>query len=164
MSEEQKKEGKLKSWVRKRIQVLKDWYHRDDNFLRLVRFPGTKLPLMDVLIDFFKLFTKGRTVDRAAGVAFNFFLALFPLILFFFTLIPYIPIPHLYERVMEALNDFLLPPGTLDYVKDTIDGIMNQPHDGLLSISVVMCLVFGSSGVVAFFNGLFMPTISVPRV
>ena len=153
MSEEQKKEGKLKSWVRKRIQVLKDWYHRDDNFLRLVRFPGTKLPLMDVLIDFFKLFTKGRTVDRAAGVAFNFFLALFPLILFFFTLIPYIPIPHLYERVMEALNDFLLPPGTLDYVKDTIDGIMNQPHDGLLSISVVMCLVFGSSGVVAFFNG-----------
>ena len=54
---------------------------------------------------------------------------------------------------MMVLNDFLLPSGTLDYVKDTIDSIMNQPRDGLLSLSVVMCLVFGSNGVVAFFNG-----------
>ena len=153
MSEEQKKEGKLKSWVQKRIQALKDWYHRDDNFLRLVRFPGTTSPLLDVLIDFFKLFTKGRTVDRAAGVAFNFFVALFPLILFFFTLMPYIPIPNLYERVMMALDDFLVPSGTMDYVKETIDGIMTQSHDGLLSISIIMCLVFGSNGIVAVFNG-----------
>ena len=132
---------------------MKTWYHRDDNFLRVVRFPGTKVPMMDVLIEFIKLFTKGRTVDRAAGVAFNFFVALFPLILFFFTLIPYIPIPNLYDRLMMAMDDFLIPSGTLDYVKDTIDGIMNQPHDGLLSISVVLCLIFGSSGIVAVFNG-----------
>jgi membrane protein len=109
--------------------------------------------MMDVLIEFIRLFTKGRTVDRAAGVAFNFFVALFPLILFFFTLIPYIPIPNLYDRLMMAMDDFLIPSGTLDYVKDTIDGIMNQPHDGLLSISVVLCLIFGSSGIVAVFNG-----------
>ena len=80
MAEEEKKDGKQKTWVQKKIQALKDWYHKDDNFLRLVRFPGTTSPLMDVLIDFFKLFTKGRTIDRAAGVAFNFFVALFPLI------------------------------------------------------------------------------------
>ena len=153
MSNNDKKDGKLKLWLQAKIQAAKEWYNRDDNFLRIIRFPGTKLPLMDVLIDFFKLFVKGRTVDRAAGVAFNFFVALFPLILFFFTLIPYIPIPHLYDRLMLALDDFLLPSGTLDYVKETIDGIMNQPHDGLLSISIVMCLVFGSNGIVAVFNG-----------
>ena len=153
MSNKEKKDGKLKLWLQAKIQTAKEWYNRDDNFLRIVRFPGTKLPLMDVLINFFKLFVKGRTVDRAAGVAFNFFVALFPLILCFFTLIPYIPIPHLYERLMLALDDFLLPSGTMDYVKETIDGIMNQPHDGLLSISIVLCLVFGSNGVVAVFNG-----------
>ena len=153
MPTKEKKDGKLVIWLQAKIQAVKDWYNRDDNFLRVVRFPGTKLPFMDVLIDFVKLFTKGRTVDRAAGVAFNFFVALFPLILFFFTLIPYIPIPHLYERVMLALDDFLIPSGTMDYVKETIDGIMNQPHDGLLSISVILCLVFGSSGIVAVFNG-----------
>lgn len=153
MPNKEKKEGKMAIWLQAKTLAVKEWYNRDDNFLRKVRFPGTKLPLMDVLIDFFKLFTKGRTVDRAAGVAFNFFVALFPLILFFFTLIPYIPIPNLYERVMLALDDFLIPSGTMDYVKDTIDGIMNRPHDGLLSISIVLCLVFGSSGIVAVFNG-----------
>ena len=140
MAKKEKKDSKLSLWLKAKVDAAKAWYNRDDNFLRVVRFPGTKLPLMDVLINFFKLFTKGRTVDRAAGVAFNFFLALFPLILFFFTLIPYIPIPRLYERVMMALDDFLLPSGTMDFVKETIDGIMNQPHEGLLSLSVIMCL------------------------
>lgn len=140
-------------WLKTRYNALKDWYHKDDNFLKVVRFPGTKLPLLDVVTDFIKLFSKGRTIDRAAGVAFNFFVALFPLLLFFFTLIPYIPIPHLYERVMMLIKDFLIPSGTLDYVTETIDSIMNQPHDGLLSISIILCLVFGSSGIVAFFNG-----------
>ncbi len=153
MPQKEKKDGKLKTWFQTKVKAVTDWYNKDDNFLRRVRFPGTRLPLLTVLINFFKLFTKGRTIDRAAGVAFNFFVALFPLVLFFFTLIPYIPIPHLYERVMMLLNDFLIPSGTLDFVKETIDGIMKQPHDGLLSISIVLCLIFGSGGVVAFFNG-----------
>ena len=140
-------------WIKRKYEALRAWYHRDDNFLKRVRFPGTKLPLLDVLSDFAKLFTKGRTLDRAAGVAFNFFVALFPLLLFFFTMIPYIPIPHLYERVIMLIKDFFIPSGTLDYVTNTIDSIMNQPHDGLLSISIFLCLVFGSSGIVAFFNG-----------
>lgn len=153
MAKKEKKDGKLKLWLKAKVDKAKAWYNKDENFLRIVRFPGTELPLMDVLINFIKLFTKGRTVDRAAGVAFNFFVALFPLILFFFTLLPYIPIPHLYERVMMAINDFLIPSGTLDFVTDTIDGIMKQPHDGLLSISILLCVIFGSSGIVAFFNG-----------
>ena len=145
--------GKIEKWSREKLEALKAWYRKDDNILRVVRFPGTKVPLLDVLIDFFKFFTKGRTIDRAAGVAFNFFVALFPLILFFFTLIPFIPIPNLYERLMLILDSFLIPSGTMDYVKETIDGIMNQPHDGLLSLSVFLCLIFGSSGIVAIFNG-----------
>lgn len=153
MAKKEKKDSRWKLWFNAKKDKAKAWYNKDDNFLRMVRFPGTKLPLLDVIRDFIKLFTKGRTVDRAAGVAFNFFVALFPLILFFFTLIPYIPIPHLYERVMMLINDFLIPSGTLDFVTETIDGIMNQPHEGLLSISVILCVVFGSSGIVAFFNG-----------
>lgn len=148
-----KEKGKIATWVKAKVDGVRTWYYNDDNIIRVLRFPGTKLPLLDVLLTFFKNFTKGRTLDRAAGVAFNFFLALFPLILFFFTLIPYIPIPNLYERVMMFLQTSFLPSGTLNFVTDTIDGIMHQPHEGLLSASIVLCLVFGSSGVVAFFNG-----------
>ena len=148
MAKKEKKDGKLMTWYKAKMEALLAWYNKEDNFLRKVRFPGTKSPLLTVVMNFLKFFTRGRTVDRAAGVAFNFFVALFPLVLFFFTLIPYIPIPHLYERVM-----IFIPSGTLDFVRETIDGIMNQPHDGLLSISIVLCVIFGSSGVVAFFNG-----------
>ena len=153
MANKEKKDGKLVAWFKAKVAAVKEWYNRDDNYLRRVRFPGTKLPFLTVVLNFVKLFTRGRTLDRAAGVAFNFFVALFPLVLFFFTLIPYIPIPYLYERVMMLLNDFFIPSGTLDYVKETINNIMNQPHEGLLSISIVLCLIFGSGGVVAFFNG-----------
>lgn len=152
MAKQEKKHGKLVSWIIKRYNTLKDWYHRDDNYLKRVRFPGTKLPLLDVLSEFIKLFTKGRTIDRAAGVAFNFFVALFPLVLFFFTLVPYIPIPFLERGLMFAMKD-IIPNGTYDYVSNTIDNIMKQPHDGLLSLSIFLCLIFGSSGIVAFFNG-----------
>lgn len=124
------------------------------NYLRLVVLPGFGgMPLYDVLVFFLNSFTKGRLVDRAAAVAFNFFLALFPLILFFFTLIPYIPIPSLYEQVLGLLEEFLLPSGAFNFLVDTINGIMNQPHGGLLSLSVVLCLWFGSGGVSAIFNG-----------
>ena len=153
MAQKEKKNGKLKLWIQAKMKKLTDWYNKDDNYLRMVRFPGTRLPFLNVLVDFVKSFTQGRTLDRAAGVAFNFFVALFPLILFFFTLIPYIPIPHLEMRVIMLLNDFFIPSGTDNIVKNTIDNIMNQDHDGLLSISIVLCLVFGSGGIVAFFNG-----------
>ena len=81
VDKKEKKDSKLKTWFQTKAKAVMDWYNKDDNFLRRVRFPGTKLPLLTVLVNFFKLFTKGRTVDRAAGVAFNFFVALFPLIL-----------------------------------------------------------------------------------
>ncbi|MCF0200237.1 MAG: YihY/virulence factor BrkB family protein, partial [Bacteroidales bacterium] len=129
MSEKAKKEKK-RNWLQDKLEAVKTWYRRDDNFLRIVRFPGTKLPLLDVAIDFFKLFIKGRTIDRAAGVAFNFILALAPLFLFLFTMIPIIPVPDLKFKVMDAINTFLIPSGTATFVTDTIDEIMNQPREG----------------------------------
>ncbi len=130
------------------------WYRKFANVLRIVVLPGFHgVPIYDVAVFFLRSFTKGRLIDRAAAVAFNFFLAIFPLILFFFTLIPLIPIPGLYDNILETLNEYLLPSGTFDYVVETINGIMNQEHDGLMSLSIFLCLIFGSSGISAIFDG-----------
>ena len=130
------------------------WYKKFAKVMRIVVLPGFHgVPLYDVTVFFLRSFTKGRLIDRAAAVAFNFFLAIFPLILFFFTLIPLIPIPGLYENILETLREFLLPSGTFDYVVDTINGIMHQKHDGLMSLSIFLCLIFGSSGISAIFDG-----------
>ncbi len=134
--------------------VLTRWYNNFANILRIVVLPGFHgVPIYDVVAFFLRSFTKGRLIDRAAAVAFNFFLAIFPLILFFFTLIPLIPIPGLYENILETLHEFLLPSGTFDYVAETINDIMNQEHEGLMSLSIFLCLIFGSSGISAIFDG-----------
>ena len=50
------------------------------------------LSIYDVAIFFWKGLVEGAITTRASSLAFNFFLAFFPAIIFLFTLIPYIPI------------------------------------------------------------------------
>lgn len=48
---------------------------------------------------FWRSIVDGALTTRASAIAFNFFLALFPAILFLFTLIPYIPIPNFQDEL-----------------------------------------------------------------
>ena len=67
---------------------------RLESVLRLVKIPGFGgVPLYDVLVYFIRGFTQVNLIDRAAAVAFYVFLAIFPTILFLFTLLPYFPLP-----------------------------------------------------------------------
>ena len=50
------------------------------------------VPLYDVALFFWKGVSTGSITIRASPIAFNFILAMFPAIIFLFTLIPYIPI------------------------------------------------------------------------
>ena len=50
------------------------------------------LSIYDVTIFFWKGLMEGAITTRSSSLAFNFFLAFFPSIIFLFTLIPYIPI------------------------------------------------------------------------
>ena len=78
--------------------------------LRLFVMPGSGgVPFYDVLVMFFKSCFKGRLVDRAAAVAFNFFLALFPMVLFAFTLIPYLPVDNFQGGCSRNLTTFCRP-------------------------------------------------------
>ncbi|HJN05956.1 MAG TPA: hypothetical protein QF480_05025, partial [Bacteroidales bacterium] len=64
--------------------------------LRFIVLPGFDgMPLYNVLVFFFRGLFKGVLTYRAAAIAYNFFLALIPLILFLFTLIPYVTTSNL---------------------------------------------------------------------
>ncbi len=57
---------------------------------RMLVLPGFQgIPLFDVVVFFIKGLTKGALNQRAAATSFHFVLAIFPLILFIFTLLPY---------------------------------------------------------------------------
>ena len=103
------------------------------------------LSIYDVTIFFWKGLIEGSITTRASSLAFNFFLAFFPSIIVFFTLIPYIPISGLQETLMEVLS-IVLPPSTNEITFNTLDDIINNPRGGLLSIGFVLALYFSANG------------------
>ena len=89
---------------------------------------------------------EGAITTRASSLAFNFFLAFFPSIIVFFTLIPYIPIDGLQETLMELLA-VVLPPSTNEITFTTLDDIINNPRGGLLSLGFILALYFSTNGI-----------------
>lgn len=140
-----------------KIKAKVDYYRqRLESVLRLIIIPGFEgVPLYDVLVYFIRGFTKVNLVDRAAAVAFNVFLALFPMILFLFTLIPYLPLQGVTTNLLEALQE-ILPPGTYESVANTIKEIMSIEHGGLMSIGLLLAFYFSTSAVSSFFRGFNM--------
>lgn len=146
--------------MKKNVEKIKakvDYYRqRLESVLRLIIIPGFEgVPLYDVLVYFIRGFTKVNLVDRAAAVAFNVFLALFPMILFLFTLIPYLPLQGVTTNLLEALQE-ILPPGTYESVANTIKEIMSIEHGGLMSIGLLLAFYFSTSAVSSFFRGFNM--------
>ena len=104
------------------------------------------LSIYDVTLFFIEGLKKGAITTRASSLAFNFFLAFFPSIIVFFTLIPYIPIEGLQEKLMELIS-IILPPSTNEITFSTLEDIINNPRGGLLSIGFILALYFSTNGI-----------------
>lgn len=116
-------------------------------YSRKLVLPGFNgLPLYDVLVFFIKGLMKGSLSMRAAAFSYNFFLALFPAILFFFTIIPYIPIPDFQDSLLELMQSFI-PQKAFAAVEGTLFDIIKQPHGGLLSMGFLLALYFSTNGI-----------------
>lgn len=105
----------------------------------------TGLSLYDVSVFFIKGLQEGAITTRASSLAFNFFLAFFPSIIVFFTLIPYIPIDGFQQTLMEIISN-ILPPSTNSATFSTLEDIINNQRGGLLSIGFILALYFSTNG------------------
>jgi len=100
----------------------------------------------------------GALGTRASAIAFSVFLALFPLIIFILTLVPYI-IPYvqvgsgdLDAEILTFIESFL-PTSTGEYFGDIFLQIKNQKHGGLMSSSFILSIFLMANGVSAIFSG-----------
>lgn len=93
-----------------------------------------------------KAFSKGLIGTRSSALAFNFFLALFPAIIFLFTLIPYIPIAGFQDDLLSIIQD-ITPRTTYEAVHSTIEDIVKHQQGGLLSFGFITALYFASNGI-----------------
>lgn len=88
---------------------------------------------------------------RATSLSFSFFLALFPSIIFLFTLIPYIPIPNFQDYLFNLLQS-VMPESAFEATEGTIADIINKPRGGLLSFGFISALYFSTNGFNAMIN------------
>jgi len=95
-------------------------------------------------------------MDRANGVAFNFILAIFPAIIFLFTLIPYVTVyfPEINrDSIMGFLQDLaesgLMPHSMYETASTTILDIVSNQRGGLLTFGFLFALILSPNGMMA---------------
>ena len=94
----------------------------------------------------FESFSKSQYGIRSSAISFKFFMALFPGIIFFLSLIPYIPIENFQSNLLEGLGN-LLPNDVYAIIENTINDLINHKHSGVLSIGFFLSLYFASNGI-----------------
>jgi len=90
-------------------------------------------------------------LDRANGVAFNFILAIFPAVIFLFTMIPYITnfYPEINtEGIMQFLGDSI-PPSMFEVIGPTLHDIISIQRGGLLSLGFFFSFYLSTNGMMA---------------
>lgn len=140
---------RINSYFQTRLNLLKN----STLVTSLVRYsrklviPGFDgMPLYDVAAFFVRGVQKGSLSMRAASFSYNFFLALFPAIIFFFTIIPYIPIVGFQDQLLELMHDFI-PQKAYEAVQETLFDIVKRPRGGLLSLGFIMAMYFSTNGI-----------------
>ena len=126
-----------------------------------IHFGRRKTSLYQFLRIFVISFAKDDILVRSKAVAYNFTLAIFPGIIFLFTLLPYFPIPGMRQTIMHFLDEINL--AFIAQVKDIINDILTTPRGGLLSIGALVTLYLTTNGVMSLittFNKFYKTAFS----
>ncbi|ARV14368.1 YihY/virulence factor BrkB family protein [Polaribacter sp. SA4-12] len=122
-------------------------------FGKKIKVPGLEgMSLYDVLEMYIIGIVEGALTTRAGGIAFSFFMAVFPFMLFILTLIPYIPIEGFQDGLFSFIKE-ILPPQTFEAVNTVLGDIINNQYGGLLSFGFLLSIFLMTNGVNAIFGG-----------
>jgi membrane protein len=104
-------------------------------WLKKVRFKKYEnVSLYKILKLFLQNLLNNDILDRANGVAFNFILAIFPAIIFLFTMIPYVTdfFPSINTESIMAFLGQQIPPSMFDVMSSTVLDIVSNQRGGFL--------------------------------
>jgi len=122
------------------------------SWLKKVRFKKYEnVSLYKILKIFLKNLLDDDILDRANGVAFNFILAIFPAIIFLFTLIPYVSqfFPEINTESIMAFLGQQIPASMFEVVSSTVLDIVSNQRGGLLSLGFVFSIYLSTNGMMA---------------
>lgn len=142
--------NEIKNWLDERVvQPLIEWASRTS-------FPGFMgVPILDVSRLIYNELQEDDITVRANSMAFSFLLALFPLLILIFSLIPFLPNQNIqfYFEQIKALMEQFLPEQSSSYLLQMLRDLLFNQRTGLLSFSVLLALYFASNGIMYMMIG-----------
>lgn len=90
---------------------------------------------------------------RSSALSFSFFLSLFPTVIFFFTLIAYLPFEQSPEEILFFLEG-VVPHNSFRIIKSTLIDILKHQRSGLLSVGFLLAVYFSTNGFHSLMNTL----------
>jgi membrane protein len=123
-------------------------------FLQTKQFLGYKGISWYSVLEFFMRWVDKRDLQlRATSLSYTFFLALFPSIIFIFTLIAYTPLSNSHKAILLFFEQ-LLPTTAYKATEHTLLDILNTQRGGLLSFGFLTAIYFSTNGFVSLMNAL----------
>lgn len=121
--------------------------------LNRVVVPGFEgMTLLELIRAYLTGIIKGALGSRAGSIAYSFFMAIFPALIFLLNLVPYVPIDQFDIKFMAFIYE-LIPAQSLDFFKPIIIDIAQSERAGLLSFAGVLALFLTANGVNTIFSG-----------
>lgn len=119
-------------------------------FGKQIKLPGFRgMSLYQITEMYVTGIVKGALTSRASGIAFSFFMAIFPFLLFMLNLLPVLPIN---DKQFIATITSLVPPETVNFVETILKDIISHRRDGLLYSTLGLAMFLMANGVNAIFG------------
>ena len=130
------------------------YYLKLIDIIQKVKLGKDKIGLYDAIIIFLQKMRDDKLIISANGVAFSFTLAIFPAIIFIFTLTPYIQnfFPDVTNDEIIGFLENILPANLYAAADSTIHDIINKQRGGLLSFGFVLTLILSTNGMTSLMN------------
>lgn len=138
--------NKIKSKITERLPL--PLVEKIKNFT-LPGFDGQ--PLYSVSKFFLTSLSNSALTVRASSIAYNLFLAIFPAMIFFFSMIAYLPIENFHEQLMQLLQD-MMPQSAFQSIQSTIFDTITNKRTGMLSFGFIAALYFSTNGINALIS------------
>ncbi len=121
-------------------------------YLQQKQFPGYPEISWYAVIEFFIRWIDKRDLHiRASSLSYTFFLALFPSVIFFFTLIAYLPLNYSTDEILFFIEK-MVPANTFKAIKSTLHDILRKQRSGLLSVGFLFAIYFSTNGFHSLMN------------
>ena len=143
-----------------KFKQLGEWIIERAKKVSLPFFDG--VPIYNVALFFWRSIVDGAITTRASAIAFSFFIAFFPSLIFLFTLIPYIPIDNFQNELFIIIQQ-LVPESTFVTIEETLTDIIMQPRGDLLSFGFFMALIFSTNGLASMMSAFDATIHSIYR-